>query len=347
MWASSAEEKLHYRERFAYVYNQQLFLHNFTTDRVERIVKIEPDRWYGGICPNRDRSQTQIAFTGLGLVAVIDTTEKDKSWINVRNIHFFDKDLILTKSYSTCPSHPLREWEPIEKCVKHYLSCFEKLNEIYVDKTKSDQFELLTRDQMSAMWIDKDTNDSFFTFTNLNRTIEITAPEKDRKLCLIQKIEPMEQSFDKIEWIFYDKYDGSLIIVMYSLKLSTEGVKYSYTFERWEKLGNEWQYEKSIDYLVNPGNFYNKKIWEISCSKHHIVLSVADQHIITNDDVFTSIRILDKLTFVEQFRLSGCHPIFRDDYDWWRKKSITLLKSINAIEKLSIDILGLILSFVE
>lgn len=110
-------------------------------------------------------------------------------------------------------------------------------------------------------------------------------------------------------------------------------------FQQVEKIDDRWlatstHYYSSIEFDVD-------KINVMETSRKHLFISAVDLN--GNNKII----IMQKNTFTELYQLTGWSPVYQDDYHDWQRKSTIMLKSVHIIEKMSEDVLKLILSYID
>jgi hypothetical protein len=135
---------------------------------------------------------------------------------------------------------------------------------------------------------------------------------------------------------YYDKYANKLIILFRST------VETQYCLEIQQQLDNKWVFEKVIILsFINP---YVDSIYNIVPSRHHI--AIAYQHRINNNFSQSMIEVFVKYENKIVKVVNGLHPDFYDQYDMWILEKRNLLSKIEVLNKLNVDLLTIILSYV-
>lgn len=147
----------------------------------------------------------------------------------------------------------------------------------------------------------------------------------------VSSIIPKSHTAIQIIAMTYCKYDKCVILC---LKCDA-----NFSFERWDR-------DETKVWKCTKENHHHKfrtvavKINYISCSKNYLLIDLQDMF-------DNAIVILNKDTFAENVVMAGrCGPVFRDDYGFWFAKNIELLKNVKVLNKITSDVLKIILSYV-
>jgi hypothetical protein len=141
---------------------------------------------------------------------------------------------------------------------------------------------------------------------------------------------PLDEHWsDDIPMMVYDQYDKCIITCYKYLS----GVIFQQWFKcnkTWEKIGiNSW----------HP-KIYNVR--KIECSRNHLfVATISGKSLII---VLKKGSSHEHLT--EIYQITGCDPVYHDDYQLWYQQGLQILQNENALKSVSQDVLKIILSYV-
>ena len=129
--------------------------------------------------------------------------------------------------------------------------------------------------------------------------------------------------------ITYDRDDYMIYICFKFLQ--------SFIIQVFERTENGW---KLFNTYLRLGDLYARTIYRMTCSKYHIFIDTISK------EYGDATLVFKKGTFEEMQTLYGYSPIYRDDYYYWRKKVLDILKQVAEMGKMSEDLLSVILSYV-
>lgn len=131
--------------------------------------------------------------------------------------------------------------------------------------------------------------------------------------------------------VCYDKYDGVLVLLLENLRAQSR----EYMIEFWKKDINKWEKirDKKID-TFTPTNY-------MTCGEKYLIM--------THEQYLCPMRIYNKYTFenANPDDIPGHLPVFCQDYKTWYQMTLKLLEKIESIDKLSLDVLKIILSYIS
>lgn len=313
---TSFPEKLEYVERIAYANERKLILHDVTNNRVEKIHTI--DEHIRGIHNQRKhyRDWSRIASIGIGEVVVMHIRTSQGREFSYRRFLLY-----LNKEWNEVRTQEF-EFDNTDWYGSIDKSLCEKIYELQSGKLK-----WLTKEQMTEIPTERCES---VKFNNVNDMVKITLGGKTSVL------NPNYKPSSKIIAICYCRFTKNII-------MCTRSSPY-YVFVRWRKIGESWfangkKYHVMFDVQAPPFVGDIVSIIKIECSKNYLFVEARD----TNGDV---IIVMHKELLYELFRIRGCLPAYRDDYDVWFRTNTELLKTVDVLGKMSEDVLKIILSFV-
>jgi hypothetical protein len=136
----------------------------------------------------------------------------------------------------------------------------------------------------------------------------------------------------------YDRYKDRLVSIG-----SHPGIIYLYV---WRKTEDHWNLLKQGIFLdMYAQKKYHVKIDHLECTREHIIVHLFTKS--SNDaNREESICVLDKKTFKTIDVFKGKCPVYMDDYEGWCEESLEFLSKVEILEKMSISLLRIILSYI-
>lgn len=184
--------------------------------------------------------------------------------------------------------------------------------------------------------------DTKFTIFDTHLNVETISENKDEKEKQIQ-INPKHKN-KHICQICYDVYENNIIIcVQYSTHM--------YLFEVWKKIDNLWkfQYGSSIINFKTVATSYH--INSLKCTKQYLLVELlGESSSAFGKDRCNAISVLTKKEFIQRNLYFGTHPTWVtdiDDYVIWLENYLKILGDVSVLSHVSLDVLRIILCFVN
>lgn len=139
----------------------------------------------------------------------------------------------------------------------------------------------------------------------------------------------------------YDKYNDTLVTVEVEKEIVRLYV--------WKKEDQDWKTLKKLRFFdMVKEKIMQIKINHLECSRHHIFIHIwLKSYLSFWESEFTQhIWVLDKYTYKKIDQFVGTCPSHVDNYKEWYDERLTFLSKIEMIEKMSVSLLKIILSYV-
>lgn len=144
----------------------------------------------------------------------------------------------------------------------------------------------------------------------------------------------------------YDKYTDSLLGIE-----CNNGICELYIWKRdRDENGDFWRHLKTVKFIEMINHAIRSlTMTHFECSRQYIIIYMTASHLHPSywDHITkTGICVLDKKTFKKVDNFPGSSPVCLDDFQDWYDESLEFLSKIEMLEKMSISLLRIILSYV-
>ena len=328
-------ERLEYVERIAYVHDMKVTLLNVAEFKIESQHSVrDVIRWQGEIslqtCPLGSGLMIAISEKGPWKKRYFTTTmvfDKTGKYINSqtedgkltkqeRRQIMFQKVADIKKMKKLCVDYPgmqFYNWDFLNSQQMHML------------------FPGDTRDEAFVEIIDNTIH------LKIGEKTEIIALKDVRHNSIEQKLKSHLLDLAIVGTYCYE--DKSILILFQCGK--------NYAVEQWAKKEHGWIIASSRHLALRyTGKTSLDKIYRMKCSKRYLYLDAK----YPLDQMIGSERIIiivDRKTYCEVGSVKGMNVVYRDDYLHWLTDGVNLLKGVDVLNKMSSDILTIILSFVD
>lgn len=140
----------------------------------------------------------------------------------------------------------------------------------------------------------------------------------------------------------YDKYEDTLV----SMTVET-GIVYMY---EWKREGDTWKRLRKIATIdMIQAQLTQITISHLECSREHIIIHISNTQSTEywNQYGKNRICIFDKFTLQEVDNFNGCCPVSVDLYKEWYDERLNFLSKLEMLEKMTVSLLRIILSYVS
>lgn len=307
-----SSEFLEYNDNIIYVNEQNIVLHDTNYDAIIKILPTNIESQH----THQNRQRTRIASVGTGLIVVIDLY--DEEYAERREFTIIDEKLECIKSV------------PIfRECLGRYTGRPGNIDEFITEKVEyinslrpNKKNPLLDRSQLKRLF-PKDVSHA------VKLEMKDGIIKLNNELCVF---ESRDIDWDILVAVTYSQYSDILVTCV--------DTGFTYILMTWRRDDNKiWKLDCTSHIIKSFAGAY-AQIFGLESSRKHLFVD-------TNVQGQQKILVLDINTLIERYRISGCHPVYRDYYAEWFEKNMELLKSVKIMEKITINILSIMLSYVD